>query len=309
MVPGLNPIEEWIQSELQILVAPGPNLAPVDSRRLGDGWQSLIRLAAMEAVAELGEAGRKTFVLAEEPETYLHPHLRRRLRRSLSRLQSSGYQVAVATHAPELISFRERQHIVRLTMTTEGARAREYSTASASQALRDEEKLNERGNHEIVFANVVVLAEGKDDVCALRMGLEKTGLDCDTDSVSIVDCGGVGNLPDYARVCSQLQIPWIAVHDRDLDESGMPKQPTEVAHSALEAIKTSRDGVLTWNNDLEDAIGLRAMGASGKASPLWIDRNHGSREWQTLKGDATITEYIAVIDAVRRGISQALGSS
>lgn len=302
IAPGLGSIEEWVLAEFQIMVAPGQKLAPVDARRLGDGWQNLLRLAAMEAVAELGPRDRTAIILAEEPETYLHPHLRRRLRRSFERLQKLGYQIVAASHAPELISFCDSHAVVRLQMTGSGAEARQYSTAIAGDALRQEEKLTERGNHEMVFANVAILTEGKADVYAIRLGLSKLAIDCDAESISVVDCGSVGNLPDYAAVCTALGIPWIAIHDEDIDASGAQKKNTADAVAKLQPLRTANDDIQAWQNELEDAIGFRAMHATGKVNPAWIDQTHGTRTWATIATDTTLKSYRDVMEAIKAKI-------
>ena len=55
--------------------------------RMGDGWQSLIRIAALDVLTQFPEQVRERVVLLfEEPETYLHPHLSRKLRGVLERL-------------------------------------------------------------------------------------------------------------------------------------------------------------------------------------------------------------------------------
>jgi len=295
MEPSLNPIEEWIASEFRMLVSSNPNAAPVEARRMGDGWQNLLRLAAIETVADLAIEERSATVLLEEPETYLHPHLRRRLRRSLEALQARGYQVIAATHAPEMISFRERQKVIRLGMTAAGAVSHEYATVSASAALQQQEKLSERGNHEMVFANLAVLAEGKDDVFALRMGMDKLGIDCDAESISVVDCGSVGNLPDYAEVCGSLGIPWVAVHDEDVVLStGAQKPNTAVAVGKLLSTRGASDTILSWDNDLEEVLGC----AAGKAKPEWIETTHGGKTWAALLSDPTLAKYCSVVAAI-----------
>lgn len=299
MAPGLNSLDSWILSELQIKVAPAENLEAVDCRRLGDGWQSLIRLAALELAIEFSESERKVMLLIEEPETYLHPHLRRRLRTIFRRLQTMGHQSVVTTHSPELISFSESQQILRLNMFAAGIRVKAYVTATAGQALKDQEKLYERGNHEMVFANYAILTEGKADQYTARLGLEKLGQDCDVDSISVVDCGGVNNLPDYARLCSQLGIPWVAIHDADIQPDGTRKIKTEQARAALEALKTSADRIFEWDNDLEGVIGYEVAVLGGKVMPQWISTTLGSQSWEALRADKRLVKFCSVISDIQ----------
>lgn len=186
-IPGLNSVDAWIMSEFLIQIAPADNLAPIDCKRLGDGWQNLLRLVALEVVIDLINEDKKALLLIEEPETYLHPHLRRKLRKVFIKLQSRGHQIIGTTHSQELISFNEKQKIIRLTMTKEGTEKYEYSTGTIDEAVKDEEKLYERGNHEMVFANRVILTEGKGDQYGVKLGLEKQEVDFDALSISIID--------------------------------------------------------------------------------------------------------------------------
>lgn len=237
----------------------------------------------------------RVILLMEEPETFLHPHLRRRMRRVFSDLQTKGSQSVVTTHSSELISFSASQDIVRLRMTSTGVMANRYSTNTASQALKDEDKLHEHGNHEVVFANAAVLTEGKDDECAIRIGLEAMGVDCDAESVSIVGCGGVGNLPDYARLCSTLGIPWVAVHDLDIDKStGNQKTATAAAVAALAALKSAKDRIAAWDNTLEDCVGC----SQPKADPMWFANAHGGKTWVQLKADEALVKYCQIVELI-----------
>ena len=297
MRPQLEDVEEWLKSELLFRVSPGTALASVDAKRLGAGWQSLIRLAALEVVMKL--EGTRVVLLMEEPETFLHPHLRRRMRRVFDALQTSGSQCVVTTHSSEMISFALKQDIVRMCMTPAGTELYRYSTASAARALRDEEKLHEHGNHEVVFANVAVLAEGKSDETALRMGLEKAGIDCDAESVSVVGCGSVNNLPDYAQLCSTLGIPWIAVHDLDAVPGGGQQPNTARVAAALARLKQGRDVILCWDNTLEDVLAC----PSGKAEASWILAKYGPLTWSQLSADTSLSKFCAVIQTVKTAVN------
>jgi predicted ATP-dependent endonuclease of OLD family len=161
--------------------------------------------------------------------------------------------------------------------------------------MKDEEKLHEHGNHEIVFANAVVLTEGKDDECAVRMGFEKLNVDCDAESISIVACGGVDSLPDYARVCSVLGIPWVAIHDRDLQPDGKQKSNTARSSDALKALASAKDALLMWDNSLESALNCLA----GKATPRWILDTYGQADWTTCKSNPVLRAYCNVIEEAK----------
>ena len=304
ITPGLNVIEDWIMSEFLIHVAPASNMAPVESKRLGDGWQSLLRLAALELALEFTGKGNKVLLLVEEPETYLHPHLRRKLRKIFSEFQEAGNQVLITTHSQELISFAENQNIIRLNMTSDGVDGYEYSTETADQALKDQEKLLEKGNQEIVFANKAILTEGKGTQFAVHLGLEKLEIDADAEAISIIDCGGVSNLPAYAELCSNLGIPWFAIHDKDIQDDGKQKPGTIKVKEKLKKIETDDDIIAEWDNDLEDVIGYRKANSTGKVNPKWIMDNLEPHDWEDLEADTDLEDYCSVLEDIKNWIEE-----
>lgn len=297
ITPALNPVDAWILSEFLIQIAPGDNISAIDCKRLGDGWQSLLRLVSLEVVIDIIKDNKKALLLIEEPETYLHPHLRRKLRKVFSKLQARGHQVIATTHSEELISFSEEQAIVRLTMTAAGTQKHVYSTATTEEAIKDEEKLSEHGNHEFIFANRVILTEGKGDQFAVKLALDKKDIDCDASSISIVKCGSVDNIPTYAQICSTLGIPWLAIHDKDIVAGGGQKANTARVRALLEQIKETSSLILEWDNDLEDVTGRAAKG-SGKASPVWLLNEWRSKTWTDLKSDTSLNKFTSVLDAI-----------
>ncbi|TIL84096.1 MAG: ATP-binding protein, partial [Mesorhizobium sp.] len=101
-----------------ISMATDPESAPTPLRSMGDGWQSVIRLAALEALTLYPELIRERVVLLlEEPETHLHPHLRRKIRKTLGDLATKGWTIIYTTHSSELVSFEDKMAITRLVRT------------------------------------------------------------------------------------------------------------------------------------------------------------------------------------------------
>lgn len=295
LTPGLNTIDDWILSEFVLSISPAKDFAPVDSKRLGDGWQSLLRLAALEVVMEvLHDKNTKVVLLVEEPETYLHPHLRRKLKTVFSNIQKKHHQIFITTHSEDMISFNDNQKIVRLTRTIDGTRLNEFLTSISGNAIKMEEKLHEKGNHELVFANKVVLTEGKGDQIATKIGLENIGYDCDAECLSILDCGGVGNLNDYANVCSALGIPWLGIHDNDIEPDGKRKQRTQEVRDKLYKIKKPSDLIEVWDNTLEDVLKY----PNSKVSPEWVVAHFENKKWSDLKTDKDLQNYVSVIEKI-----------
>src|SRR3990170_718886 len=182
------PLEDWLAQQLVVAFATDSGGATTPLEKMGDGWQSLIRVAALDVLSQYPDQIRERVVLLfEEPETYLHPHLVRKLRSVLEQLAGNGWTVVTATHAPEMISFAAPQMVVKLWRRPDGVGKGELRTTDAGSHATFQERLDERGGHEMLFAQRAVLCEGKDDVFAIRLFLNKRGFDLDGRGVSIIN--------------------------------------------------------------------------------------------------------------------------
>lgn len=291
--PDIQTLEEWLTQQLMVAFATDAGGATTPLERMGDGWQSLIRIASLDVLSQLpGQTKDRVFLLFEEPETNLHPHLARKLRGVLERLASKGWTVITSTHSPDLISFSEAQSIFRLWRKPDGVGKGELLTSTAGSEARFQERLDERGGHEMLFARRVVLVEGKDDAFAVRLYLEKAGIDLDGRSVSIVRTGDVGTLPTYAELASKLRIPWFAISDEDPLPDGSIKKNTADARKKLEALDCESSQSVIWRTTLEACLGRE----TGKATPAWIDSQLGKKITEDIRTE--YPDYASVMDAV-----------
>jgi energy-coupling factor transporter ATP-binding protein EcfA2 len=264
--PAIETLQEWLAQQLAMSFAAdgGGAVTPLD--KMGHGWQSLVRIAALDVLSQYPEELRSRVVLAfEEPETYLHPHLIRKLRGVLQRLAEGGWTVLATTHSPHMVSFSTPQTVVRIARVAGDVRLRALQAAEVGGAAKFQERLDERGAHEMLFAQRVVLCEGQDDTFALRNFLTEHAKDLDLDgsSVSITRCGDVRQLPAFARMASNLGIPWCALHDEDRLEDGTLNPTTEAVRSELMGLRSDVDAVYEWPRNLEACWGF----TQGKASP------------------------------------------
>ena len=260
IAPDIGEIENWLVQQLSIAFAVDTGSAPTPLPRMGDGLQSLVRLAALDVISQYSDdlmRNDRVLLLFEEPETHLHPHLRRKLRGTLQNLANRGCQVVTTTHASEFVSFIENQRLVRLDRKA-GA-TRRFSPEA--QDIRDEIRLQERlergrATLEIPFAKRVLISEGKSDELAFRLALRSMGFDPDGASVSIVRGEGAPGLPPLARLARSLGLPWLAVTDDDLLDDGSANPKTEKARKELEELKTGADQTIVLKGRLEGALGL-----------------------------------------------------
>lgn len=269
--PAIEALEDWLADQLVVAfsVDAGGPVTPLE--KMGQGWQSLVRIAALDVLRQYPDELRDAVVLLyEEPETYLHPHLSRKLRAVLDSLAALGWTIVCSTHAPEFVSFHSNQSTVRLQRDGEDVKCCVLRATAVPEAAKFQELLDERGNHELLFANRVVLCEGKDDVLALRHYLHKADADLDGRSVSVVDLGGAMTLPIYARMAADLGILWCGLTDEDILPDGTVKTNTAIARQLLGEIASDADLIPVWKGSLESSLGLPE---GQKATPAWQAAN------------------------------------
>jgi hypothetical protein len=297
--PKIQEIEDWLRQQLLLSFAADEHgtLTPIES--MGDGWQSLIRLGALDVLSQFPDQMKNPVVLLlEEPETHLHPHLRRRMRTVLERLGASGWYVITSTHSPELIDLSACQHIVKLCRQGNDVTRAEVDTSALPAAVRLEAKINEQGNGELFFANRVVLCEGKDDEFALRSLWEKMEVDLDGRSVSVLGVGGKGNILDYAELLGRCGTPWCAVIDEDRLSDGSYKPKAKDTVARIEKLRSDRDELLQWKVDLEHCFLIprnkdKPDNPEFKANPEWQYQQVGSLDTSAISSKYPLLSAVA----------------
>jgi ABC-type polar amino acid transport system ATPase subunit len=300
--PDINSIEEWLAEQLAFSFAADAGGVTTPLEKMGDGWQSLVRIAALDVLSQYPkEIASHVVLLFEEPESFLHPHLARKLRGVLERLASTGWTVVLTTHSPNFVNFSGSQSIVRLTRNANAVKACVLETSQVEEAPKFQERIDERGAHEMLFAQKAVLVEGQDDVFALRPYLQKrVDLDLDGRSISIIRAGDVGQLPAFASMASKLGIPWCAVSDEDLQPDGTIKKPTAIAREKLTKLQKPCDRQTTWKQALEACL----KKTSGKADADWQAQHIETKSTADLKAENP--DYVAACEEVHTWILEPL---
>ncbi|MHB8561875.1 MAG: ATP-dependent nuclease [Thermoplasmataceae archaeon] len=156
------PDETVISKEMKIILDDG-NKTEVEQK--GHGLQRATLLALLKLIANKGQkyAGHPPPIfLVGEIESYLHPHAQREMARALIQMKER-YQVVTTTHSPFVImpeaieGFRRVQKTVALGSKNIGVDKR---TVDVNLIKRH---LERRGNIEGLFADRIILIEGKHD--------------------------------------------------------------------------------------------------------------------------------------------------
>uniref|UniRef100_A0A7C4XSN4 ATP-dependent endonuclease n=1 Tax=Caldisericum exile TaxID=693075 RepID=A0A7C4XSN4_9BACT len=221
-----------------------------DVENMGAGIQSALAIAIARAYVDI--IHKPLIIAIEEPELYLHPHACRRLYRLLSELSNeSGFQILYTTHETSFVDIAkfEQVNIVR----KEGGQTRVYQGSKIDGTSLSDVSVASKFNSEIneaFFAEHIILVEGYSDKIACRSALERLGLDLDDKNVSIIDCGGVKEIPKLAKVFKAFKFKVYVLLDDDDD-----------AKKRIETLKdiVGNDNVFIQSPDLEGMLGRERL--------------------------------------------------
>jgi len=73
----------------------------------------------------------------------------------------------------------------------------------------------------------------------------------------VLECGGKGNIPLFARVCNHCGIPYVVVHDRDAPEGSRPIESERVINRQIQEVAGRRRTVVLAP-DFEAVSGVNA---------------------------------------------------
>ena len=62
------------------------------------------------------------------------------------------------------------------------------------------------------------------------------GHDLDRERISIVECGGKGNIPLFAKISQAVGVPFVAVHDRDAPAGAEPSESERLLNAETAAV-------------------------------------------------------------------------
>jgi predicted ATP-dependent endonuclease of OLD family len=224
-----------------------------------DGGLQLVR--GMERL--LASNLRRFVLLVEEPELYLSPHVQRHLFRVLRGLAQHGNQILYSTHAPVFLSVDRmeelalvRHHPVRGTALFQ---PEPLAEAEAFRVLSEFDS----DRAELFLARAALLVEGRTEKLTFPLVFDALGVEPDKEGILILECGGKGNMPFFARVCNACGIPYVVVHDRDAPKGQRPVESERVVNQQVRDVAGKGRTVLL-TPDFEAVSGVSARGRGRK---------------------------------------------
>jgi CRISPR-associated exonuclease Cas4 len=239
---------------------------------------------------------RRFVLLVEEPELYLSPHAQRHLFRVLRALAQRGNQILYSTHAPVFLSVDriEELAIVRHHAQT-GTTLFQPEPLAEAEAFRVLSEFDS-DRAELFLARAALLVEGRTEKLAFPFVFEALGIEPDKEGILILECGGKGNIPLFARICNACNVPYVVVHDRDAAPGQRPVESERVINQQiLEVAGKKRTIVLA--PDFEAVSGVSARGRSRKPRKAYKRYNTNGEVPPALR-----TAVEKVLKAARSGV-------
>ena len=114
-----------------------------------------------------------------------------------------------------------------------------------------------------------MLVEGRTEKLAFPFVFDALGVDPDKEGILVLECGGKGNMPLFARIANACSVPYVIVHDRDAPRGVPPVESERVVNRQIREVAGSRRTVVL-TPDFETVSGLKAGTRGRKPQKAWL---------------------------------------
>lgn len=263
---GLEPLGISERRTLQnfgLVFRPQSTEKPVPLKNQGLGAQNAMLILAILQTIE--EAKHENLILAfEEPEQNLEPFYQRLLVKKLLKPAAMNFQIFMTSYSTEVI----KSFIFANTFLVQN-QGTKHDLLKISQEENTTPKwrkflnhLERRNKDEViggVLARFVLLVEGEAEKGGLPVFSQLSSKGLDDVGVEIILCEGVGGIPNYAEYFRKLNIPVIALCDKDEDICSR-KQRKEIAQKA--------NLTIIWDNYEEALLTSSELAAPSKFAEI-----------------------------------------
>jgi len=193
----------------------------------GQGIQSNVTIAALRAFSEI--CRERFFIIADEPEAYLHPLAQKALCKVFENIAARGTQIILTTHSPYFISPKYINGLIKVWFAENSTKCmkinlpqlvekRRHRGITQSTTESTEARLSKMINLEVkegLFAQSVALCEGESESFSLEIWAEKEHVDFSKMGLAIVPANGKFTMIDLAEFYEHMKIPVYLIFDSD----------------------------------------------------------------------------------------------
>jgi predicted ATP-dependent endonuclease of OLD family len=206
---------------------------------------------------------RRFVLLIEEPELYLSPHLQRHLFRVMRELAQRGNQILYSTHASVFLSVDRIEDLALVRHRSDhGATLFQPEPLAEAEAFRVLSEFDS-DRAELFLARAALLVEGRTEKLTFPLVFDALGVEPDKEGILVLECGGKGNMPLFARICNACDIPYVVVHDRDAPKGQRPVESERVVNKQIQDV-AGRRRTIVLVPDFEAVSGVSPRGRGRK---------------------------------------------
>ncbi len=209
-----------IHRGLEINIISDRFVMPISHMGLGTRSQAVfnsIKTITNDNIADPRLPAYYCIVLAEEPESHLHPCLQRALMQEFEGMMA---QRIITTHSPFLISQSRLEDLVSCSNDMHGSNYTSLKTIDrfGPDCVREIRRMFLSGRADALFSDLVILGEGITECEALPVYFkEYFGKTPDEMNVSIVGVGGKDYYAPCLYACNSFNISWLLLSDGESD--------------------------------------------------------------------------------------------
>jgi len=236
-------------------------LIPLKNQGLG-AQNAMLILAILQTIKE---ARHENLILAfEEPEQNLEPYYQRLLVKKLLKPTIRNFQIFMTSYSPEVIkSFSFANTFLVQNQGTKHDLLKisqeENTPLEWRKFINNLEKRNKEEVIGAMLARAVLLVEGEAENGGLPVFSRLSSRGLDDVGAELICCGGVGEIPKYAEYFKRLNIPIIALCDKDENKCSK-RQQNEIAQKA--------DLTIIWDNYEESLLTSSELAAPSKFAEI-----------------------------------------
>jgi predicted ATP-dependent endonuclease of OLD family len=226
-------------------------------------------LALVTGMERLLASNLRHFVLLiEEPELYLSPHAQRHLYRILRGLAQRGNQILYSTHAPVFLSVDRLEELALVRhVSGHGTTLFQPEPLAETETFRALSEFDS-DRAEVFLARCALLVEGRTEKLTFPLVFAALGVDPDREGILVLECGGKGNMPLFARICNACEVPYVVVHDRDAPAGARPVESERVINRQIREVAGKRRTVVL-TPDFEAVSGVKTTNRARKPQQAW----------------------------------------